>query len=31
MEEIRKIDKCFPIVGRPEDPIVVEKMWAKDE
>ena len=31
MEEIKKIDKCFPVVGRPEDPVVVEKMWAKDE
>ena len=31
MGEIKKIDKCFPVVGRPEDPVVVEKMWAKDE
>ena len=31
MEEIKIIDKGFPVVGRPEDPAVVEKMWNKDE
>ena len=31
MEEITKLDKKYPKVGRPEDPIIVEKMYAKNE
>lgn len=29
--EIVKLDKKYPIIGRPEDPVIVEKMYAKDE
>ena len=31
MEEIKKLDKMDPVIGRPEDPLSVEKMWSKDE
>ncbi len=29
--EIVKLDKKYPIIGRPEDPLIVEKMYAKNE
>lgn len=29
--EIVKLDKKYPIIGRPEDPVIVEKMYAKNE
>ena len=29
--EIVKLDKRYPIIGRPEDPLIVEKMYAKNE
>ena len=31
MKEIEKLDKRFPTVGRPADPLIVEKMYGKDE
>ena len=31
MEEIKTLDKKYPVVGRPDDPLIVEKMYAKNE
>ena len=31
MNKIKTLDKKYPIIGRPEDPLIVEKMYAKNE
>ena len=31
MNRIIALDKKYPIIGRPEDPVIVEKMYAKNE
>ena len=31
MNKIIALDKQYPIIGRPEDPVIVEKMYAKNE
>ena len=31
MNKIKTLDKKYQIIGRPEDPLIVEKMYAKNE
>ena len=31
MEEIKKLDKNYPVLGRPDDPIIMERIYSKIE